>query len=559
MKVWAKDVDGDDGRRRTTHKKKITVDQAVEEYSKKIVTVPDNGPVNTCQLHSDSDFVQNVGKGMYGYNVYHSSPFSSAYAGTDPGYRHRRLWEVSYSDCQTSEMVNFQAVTGNPLLYGPEDVYLKYVPDGWTVKQGSKTACEANFDEPTVSASSFEYKDTVIQKSSFTIDLVVIPVSASHSSESKQFVETNGEEKRALVQTQVECVSYILELDKRNPPRTSATFKFVVDQIDEDSPAEQWYKFFDTYGTHYPTKVKFGARYGYSSWLDESSFKDSLKEEEEESVSATVKKDINKFGKTGKEWTKGPAKLGLTLSATAGYTEKGSSKQEQEFVSKFRDIKEFSLGKRMPRGNDRLNITGWAQEAGGEPMPVRADYTSICEHPAIFQGDRTDPKFTTCIKYIKNANYCKKYINAKNPGACADKAKPQCIWDLECPKYNLCVHNKCEELPSCKVWIYKDTYQNGKSWTVGPFYYREHPTGKVYELKKSWDDISSIKYSSGCDELELYDQDDCKVGHSENKLIENRRQDKTGKVNSFADDLDNDICKIKAKAKKEWYTRRRGY
>jgi len=55
-------------------------------------------------------FVNNIGKGMYGYDVYKGSPFSTENAGTDPGFVHRRLWHVNYSGNNLATWTNFTCI-----------------------------------------------------------------------------------------------------------------------------------------------------------------------------------------------------------------------------------------------------------------------------------------------------------------------------------------------------------------------------------------------------------------------------------------------------------------
>lgn len=51
-------------------------------------------------LHTMDDemYFPNVGKAMYGYNHFHGAPFSTKYAGVDPGFVTRGVWKVSYKE-----------------------------------------------------------------------------------------------------------------------------------------------------------------------------------------------------------------------------------------------------------------------------------------------------------------------------------------------------------------------------------------------------------------------------------------------------------------------------
>jgi hypothetical protein len=54
----------------------------------------------------------NVGKAMYGYSSFYGAPASVEQAGTDPGFRHRPVWEVTYSRKTEAERVTFFDVPG---------------------------------------------------------------------------------------------------------------------------------------------------------------------------------------------------------------------------------------------------------------------------------------------------------------------------------------------------------------------------------------------------------------------------------------------------------------
>jgi hypothetical protein len=540
VKVWAKDVDGADGRRRTSAKVPKSLDEAVTAFAESAADHPEpTENSSACHIHTQTDFVPNIGKGMYGYNHHFASPISTEQAGTDPGFKHRRLWDVDYTQCQTAELVEFKALPGgqrrradstSSVLHGPSTEKTFFVPDGWTVRKGVATACEAQFEKPDVSESSFDYQDKV--KDSWKLTLTLPSESAvSYSTESEQFAKNNGEEKKMLVQTSAECVDYIMQINSTNPPTPSKSFKFIVDQLTDSvfSSAEAWYKFFDMFGLSYPRELIFGARYGYSMWLDQQEYTIMSSTSEKTTVSATV------------AYATGP--IGAKISATAASTEETTTSSNESVSNFFQEIKEFSLGARMPKGP---NISAWTNIVGVEPMPVRYDFLSICEHPAL------NSKKRACKK--RRDTYCTEYLNAENPAGCEPQPKPECLWDVQCPDHHDCNEGKCEEQPSCEITVYSDNnYQGSRRKTYGPVYWQQAPAGKVFTLGDMEDYINSAKWTGGCEEVLFFDEDNCREFDEDNIAKSNRQSDAGGGIGDIKWDLQEDTCKVKLMAKKQWY------
>jgi len=57
-------------------------------------------------------YLPNVGKAMYGYSSFYGAPASVEQAGTDPGFMHRPIWEVTYNRKTAAERVTFFDVPG---------------------------------------------------------------------------------------------------------------------------------------------------------------------------------------------------------------------------------------------------------------------------------------------------------------------------------------------------------------------------------------------------------------------------------------------------------------
>jgi len=66
-----------------------------------------NDNLDQAKFKAAKGFFPNIGKAMYGYNHYYGAPFSTKYAGTDPGFQARGLWKVSYKTNATGSEAKY--------------------------------------------------------------------------------------------------------------------------------------------------------------------------------------------------------------------------------------------------------------------------------------------------------------------------------------------------------------------------------------------------------------------------------------------------------------------
>jgi len=402
------------------------------------------------------------------------------------------------------------------------------VPDGWRVRMARSTVCERDFSTKEIK-SSFAYQHEMADSMSLGLDIGF--VSFGYSSEAKEFVGSNGKQKKMLVATKAECADYIAELDEKNPPPTNPAFEFVVKATKIE---QEFYAVFDMFGLSYATSVLFGARYGFTRYIDEQNYQSFQKDSQATSVSVAVSYTVGV--------DKGGVSAGVTLSAEVAATEKKSSAVREAVSKHFSEVKEFSLGKRMP---DKGGVSAWIADASGEPMPIRYALKSICEHPA-FAGKKGD-----CDRY--RATYCTKHLQHMDEGiSCLPEAEPKCLWDIDCGAHQSCEEGSCVSQPDCWVRAYSGDNLNGWSSQYGPIYYDENPTGQIFSLGSMGRSISSVEVSGGCEEVVLMDEDACRVQYSDNMVVELRRSNGNRRVTNLPYDLDNDVCKMKLSAKKQW-------
>lgn len=419
-------------------------------------------------------------------------------------------------------------------LYGEANVK---APDGWRVIVAKHTVCDNDFQTRKIS-SQYDYEreeSWSLNPMGFKLDIG--EYTFSMSSESKEFRKSNSKYKKKMYKTTAECFEYQAEIPDlaNNPPPTSDTFKFVVDAATEET---DFYAVFDMFGLKFPVTMMFGAKYGFTQMIEESNYATLASQSSSFSVGAEVTKGI--------KLKKGISpQLGLSATAGVSYGEKNSQSESEKFDSHFSEIKEFSLGRRMPNEGGAKE---WVKQIDGEPMPTRYAFKSICEHPAFIT------KKDSCETYIKT--YCDKHLSLLHEGVvCNPAEKPECTWDMDCPDHHRCTNqNTCEELPSCTLHLYSSRSYGGTMRTFGPVYYTDAAGGK--DGGKVFDTVNkaktdSARVSQGCEQVILMDSDrGCRESRADN-LIMGRRTNQF-EVGNFNDDLENDICMVKLLAKRTW-------
>jgi len=427
-------------------------------------------------------------------------------------------------------------------VYGPErrltapttDEGLLRIPDGWQVTLAAQTICDKDFHTEQMQ-TDYDYEKLTtknLNPMGFKLDLGQYSFSMSH--EKRDFQKSNSKYKKKMYQTTAECLEYIAEIADlaNNPPPTDESFEFVTKAAIEE---KDFYAVFDMYGLHFPSKLYFGAKYGFTQMIDSSSWSTLKSTSSSFSVGAEVTKGI--------KMKKDIGPVGLSATVGASYGSKSSREESAKFDSHFSETKEFSLGRRMPNEG---GVEEWVKQIGGEPMPIRYGLVSLCEHPAFAK------KKSDCVQYSKS--YCEKHLVHSGQDVRCDAAeKRECTWDMDClPRHTCTDDGKCEELPSCTVELFEHEYFNGGKTTMGPVYYTDAAGGpnggKVIKYTKSL--IGSARVSKGCDKVVLVDEDNCKVSHRDNLVLGHSVDSLEHK--DFWGDLENDICEVSVLARKDW-------
>jgi len=348
----------------------------------------------------------------------------------------------------------------------------------------------------------------------------------SMSSESIDFRKANSKYKKIMYKTTADCLEYIAgipDLDK--PPPVDDNFQFVVNAA---SAEKDYYTIFDMYGLHFPVTLHFGARYGFTQLIEESKWSSFAQNLQHQSVMAGVTEGIKTL--------KGLDPLSLNAAVDVKHSSIKDTSQMEMFDSYFSEVKEFSLGRRLP--NDG-GVEAWVKQIQGEPMPIRYDLTSICKHPAF------TTKRGKCETYSNT--YCTQHLalSTGNGINCDPAEKTECTWDMDClPDHRCGDEGACVQLPTCKLELFSENDFQGNKKVFGPITYRDAPMGKVFDVYE-YAKINSAKVSTDCEQVILMDYDyfQCLEDRNDNIIMGTR----TGifSIRDLPWDLQSDICGVK--------------
>lgn len=390
------------------------------------------------------------------------------------------------------------------------------VPDGWRVtKAKGKSFCEQDMKTDMISDQS-KYEKLVssslgIPKTSAKYKGTGLTFGLSY--ETKDFIKLNGKEKKKMAMTQAECATYFAEIEdlEGNPPETEPAFEFLVGTA---STERDMYKLFDLYGVNFPTQVVFGARYGTTQTISESSFNTYTKSEEKLSLDFGVSAAVPIKEVPG-------AKVMASRDYSIGYD--GTEEETTSVQKYFNERKTFSVGKSIPEGG----ITKWMETIEGEPMPIKFDLMPLCEHP-VFKGEKKG----LCEEAI--GSYCEDHIKRIHEDVkCEPTKTSECLWDTDCdsPHTHRCMVGKCVERPPCDVVGYSGTGFTGEMKTFGPWYHADSEPVKIIDLTNWQGKMVSMKIGGGCGKIVAMNEN--RLDDSSNLVRTNYRKNDVLEVSSM--------------------------
>lgn len=185
-----------------------------------------------------------------------------------------------------------------------------------------------------------------------------------------------------MLLTYADCLFYKVTMNEYGSPPILTEFFEVVKRLANTPPEQEaaaYYKFLDTYGTHYPVEVTYGARFGHKLFFRKDELDLTTEEEKELTSELSVGRD----------------KYMLSAKASAQIS-------ISRAVSKLREISNysiFSIGAKPPdeggtgrEGDEFAGGQSWAEEVGQDEKkqaaPIKYKLESIDRlfRPSRFHG-----------------------------------------------------------------------------------------------------------------------------------------------------------------------------
>mmetsp|Transcript_111369 Transcript_111369/g.315022 ORF Transcript_111369/g.315022 Transcript_111369/m.315022 type:complete len:366 (+) Transcript_111369:96-1193(+) len=310
----------------------------------------------------------NLGYAFAGYNIFKGNPRATDPLPLDPGFL-GAVFDAKYSGKTTDDQRYF-------------------VPDGVTIRQALSCNIEKQGDS-SVSKSTSDYRSSLSATASGDKKFGWFSASFSASADYKSVHDGTKARNNRIVSKSAEWSVYEILLEPELPPNITADFaKFISKLPEEYGGGNTYFDLFESYGTHVLIQTTMGARYGFSSTLNETNW--NAVESTGMSVSAAA--SLHAF-----------VQAGGTLSDD---TEKHA---EATFAANQQTSKEITLGSK-PSGGD---VDKWAQESFDEPMPIVYKLKPICELLPDATSTPPSNKQYNCWNAAKDSEYCQKQLKAQ--------------------------------------------------------------------------------------------------------------------------------------------------
>jgi len=342
----------------------------------------------------------NIGYLALGYNIYYGNPHASQ-CGVDPGFQ-------TYAGSPIYQQVYNGRLTGDQ----------KYsIPDG--INAIRDYGCALDFESSETSQST-TYIKTLKKDVTFGFRIPFI-ASFKSSHDYSEFHMRVASSKERMVSSSAECVVYDADVNTYQKPLLTDNFEAAVRSLPSTyGTGDDYFDFFDTFGTHTLSKVKMGSRFGFTAYFNEMAW-------------------VN-VDRTGTSVSHSASLFGLYMA-----TKEAQSKTVINiFKQNMDNYQEISLGAKPSQHGDAEN---WAQQVIEEPMPISYTLAAICD--AIIDKDTK----ANCEKALGASEYCTKRIKdaRKDIADCAAADDVECVWDADCSK-GVCINAHCKVGTHAVAW-----------------------------------------------------------------------------------------------------------
>ncbi|XP_060563200.1 uncharacterized protein LOC132722694 isoform X2 [Ruditapes philippinarum] len=354
---------------------------------------------------------------LMGYNILRGFPLAT---GHDPGFTYP-IFAANYENEKQTADCRYSVPQG-----------LVVVPD---------VSCITSFTSKVVQ-TQYEFANSLSVSASVSGSGWGLSFSASADYKASSSQISTGESVYIL--SSASCSYYFSKLVKRSPPPLDPVFLSWVKRLSSTNSTDVYLEFLDTYGTHFPTEVTFGARFTYEHKMESKKYETQI----ESGVNVEASASYSGFFNVG-----------------GGFSMDSSQKLKASAFSKSVETKTISVGAAPPANGDAMT---WALTVKDSPVPTSYKLASIEE---LFTEKYMNPaELTVNLAHIaKTINktkhaYCQSMISkgevescqSLTPGMMLDGTRLYHYYDSIVSTYKECIDH-CLKLIDCVAITYCDT------------------------------------------------------------------------------------------------------
>ncbi|KAL4472670.1 hypothetical protein ABPG74_018619 [Tetrahymena malaccensis] len=310
-------------------------------------------------------YIPNVQYLGSGYNIYYANPHSTR--GLDPGFTNSPILQLTYNNNLWTN------VNADRSYYVPDNVSL-------TVEK----SCIISFSSQEVTSLS-QYRDSLSASVQFQAKYFGGKFSAS--SDYQEVQDGLNSANIQYIESQARCSVFQIDVydgpsqnAQLTPQLQQALYNLAFNQTSQND----YFDFFDTWGTHVVTSVNLGSRFGYKYQMDKYQANHARSQGVNLSVSASY------FSASG--------------SASGTYNQS----QIGNFTQAMTSWSSYSIGATPDANQDPL---AWAQQTLDTPMPTNIQIMPFDEFLQKFTfsvNGLTTPQLNQVISFLGSylQNYC---------------------------------------------------------------------------------------------------------------------------------------------------------
>ncbi|XP_060596103.1 uncharacterized protein LOC132750178, partial [Ruditapes philippinarum] len=354
---------------------------------------------------------------LMGYNILRGFPLAT---GHDPGFTYP-IFAANYENGKQTADCRYSVPQG-----------LVVVPD---------VSCITSFTSKIVQ-TQYEFANSLSVSASVSGGGWGVSFSASAGYKKSSSEISTGES--VFILSSASCNYYFSKLVKRSPPPLDPVFLSWVKRLSRTNSTDVYLEFLDTYGTHFPTEVTFGARFTYEHKMTSKEYKTQSENQVNVAVSASYSGIVNVGG---------------------GFSMDSSQKEKASEFSKSVETKTISVGAAPPANGDAMT---WASTVKDSPVPSSYKLASIEE---LFTEKYMNPaELSVNLAHISKTinktkiEYCQSMIlngevescQSLTPGMMLEGTRLHRHYDSIVLSYKECIDH-CLKLIDCVAITFCDT------------------------------------------------------------------------------------------------------